>query len=215
MPLLSGLGDGRLREVWDATVRRRHLAGQVLRRAGAPATHLLLLLRGTVAATGHTAAGRTVGHGAWTGPRALDKVAVIDGLGHTATLTAVTACDVAALPRDRFLALTDDAATVRAHVLRTLAGEARRQQARFAATATLPAEARLAAWLLAEAARRSDLTIPMPGTGTQQDLAELLGVSRITVNRALACLRRDGLIAPAGRGAVRVLAPELLRLRGA
>ncbi|MDT0318286.1 Crp/Fnr family transcriptional regulator [Streptomyces millisiae] len=211
VPLLAGVPDDRLRELWAASVRRSLPAGRTLRHAGAPATHLLLLLRGTVAATGHTAAGRTVRYGESIGPRALDKVAVIDGLGHTATLTAVTPCAVAALPRDRFLALTDDAASVRRHVLRVLAAEARHQQARFTATATLPAEARLAAWLLTEAATRRDSAIPV---GTQQDLADLLGLSRVTVNRALTRLRRDGLIAPAGRS-VRVLAPELLRLRAA
>ncbi|WP_243740456.1 Crp/Fnr family transcriptional regulator [Streptomyces sp. 8K308] len=209
VPLLAGLGADRLRELWAASVRRRHPAGQVLGHAGAPATHLLLLLRGTVAATGHTAAGRTVRHGEWTGPRALDKVAVIDGLGHTATLIAVTACEVAALPRDRFLALTDDVASVRAHVLRVLAAEARQQQARFTDAATLPAEARLAAWLLAEVAARRDTVVPL---GTQQELAEHLGLSRVTVNRALHRLRRDGLIDVARR-TVRVPAPELLRLR--
>jgi DNA-binding FadR family transcriptional regulator len=48
---------------------------------------------------------------------------------------------------------------------------------------------------------------------------DLLGVTRVTVNRALSRLRRDGLIGPTesggGNGRIRVLAPELLALRAA
>lgn len=47
---------------------------------------------------------------------------------------------------------------------------------------------------------------------TQQVLADLLGVTRVTVNRALFRLRRDGLI-EIDRGTIAILAPELLALR--
>ncbi|MDT0342176.1 Crp/Fnr family transcriptional regulator [Streptomyces litchfieldiae] len=213
VPLLAALPDDQLRALWGASVPREHPAGQVLRRAGAPATHLLLLLRGRVSAGVTTPDGRLVTHGEWTGPRALDKVAVIDGRGHTATLTATTPCLVRALPRDRFLALTDDAPAVRAHVLRVLAAEVRRERARFTAAATRTTEARLADWLLINAgAAGAGGRVPFPGAGTQQDLADHLGVSRVTVNRALARLRRAGLV-EVDRCGVLLRAPELLRLR--
>jgi CRP/FNR family transcriptional regulator len=212
VPLLAGLPDARLSALWAASPPRRHPAGGVLRHAGEPAAHLLLLMTGRVSATLTTAAGRLITFGSWTGPRALDKVAVIDGRGHTATLTALTPCTVRALPRERFLALTDDAPAVRAHVLRVLAAEVREQRARFTAAATLPAQARLADWLLTTAAGAGGGPVPLPGAGTQQDLADLLGVSRVTVNRALARLRHDGLI-DIGRRSIRLRAPELLRMR--
>lgn len=97
-------------------------------------------------------------------------------------------------------------------MLRVLAGSARRQQEHLARTATLTAEARLAAWLVERiAAAPHGATVPLPG-GTQQALAELLGVTRVTVNRALSRLRRDRLV-DVHRRAVTVLAPELLELR--
>lgn len=199
-----------------ASAQRTCPAGQVLAAAGEPAGYLPLLLRGSVAATGTTASGRVVRFGQWAGPCALDKIAVIDGRGHTATYTALTPCTVRWLRRDRFLALVEDAAPdaapVRGHVLRVLAGQARRQQERFIATATGSAEARLAAWLLEEAATAAGGRVPLPGT--QQDLGDLLGVTRVTVNRALARLRRDGLI-EVGPRSVTVLAPELLGRRAA
>jgi CRP/FNR family transcriptional regulator, cyclic AMP receptor protein len=210
VPLLAALPENRLRMLWSGSLPRRHHPGEILRSAGDPAEHLLLLLRGRVSATTGTAAGRVVRFGEWTGPCALDKVAVIDGRGHTATLTAITGCTVRSLPRTRFEELLDDVPSVRRHVLRLLADHARHQQERFTDTATLPVEARLATWLLEQAAATPHARFELPGT--QQELAELLGTTRVTVNRVLSQLRRDGLVEVTHRTVV-VLAPELLALR--
>lgn len=210
VPLLAGLPDDRLRLLWSGSVQRHYDAGEVLRRVGDPAEHLLLLLQGRVSATITTAAGRVVRFGEWAAPSALDKIAVIDGRGHPSTLTAVTSCAVRHLPRARFEELVDDVPAVRRHVLRLLAEQARRQQERFASTATISVEGRLAAWLLerTEAAPGSGVVLP----GTQQELADLLGTTRVTVTRTLSRMRRDGLVELTGRTVV-VLAPELLALR--
>ncbi|MEU4719519.1 Crp/Fnr family transcriptional regulator [Nonomuraea dietziae] len=210
VPLLATLPEDRLRALWRYSLPRRHQAGEVLRGIGDPAEHLLVLLRGRVSATAGTAAGRVVRFGEWAGPCALDKVAVIDGRGHTATLTAITTCSVRSLPRARFEELVDDVPSVRRHVLRLLADHARQQQERFADAATLPVEARLATWLLARAAASPHARVELPGT--QQELADLLGTTRVTVNRVLSTLRRDGLV-ELTRRTVAVLAPELLALR--
>ena len=210
IPLLATLADDRLRRVWAASLPRHYAARQVLRNVGDPATHLLLLVRGRVTATVTTSAGRVVCFGDFLAPCALDKVAVIDGGGHTATLTALTPCAVRSLPRDVFHVLVDNAPSARRHVLRVLADQARREQKRFAATVTLRTEARLAAWLLEQAGAASDGCVTM--SGTQESLADLLGVTRVTINRALTRLRRDGLITVRFR-TVNILAPELLRLR--
>ncbi|WP_344524314.1 helix-turn-helix domain-containing protein [Streptomyces albiaxialis] len=73
--------------------------------------------------------------------------------------------------------------------------------------ATLPSEARLALWLLEAAPGNGEAALP-----THQALAELLGVTRVTVSRALGRLRAQGLIST-GRHRAKLLAPELLALR--
>ncbi|MEV0839918.1 Crp/Fnr family transcriptional regulator [Actinocatenispora sera] len=257
VPLFAGLDDARLRAVLADSAPRRYRPGQPLWHAGDAAGRLAILLAGRVAATTVTSAGRVLRFGEWAAPCALDKVAVIDAGGHTATFVAQTPCRVRLLPRERFLALVDTAPAVRRHVLQLLARQARDQQQRWVG-GTGSAQARLAAWLLTEAAtptapsqhvaRAATPTAPReragqtgtptgpreeegragipaddpggrpaPGVvvalpGSQQALAELLGVTRVTVNRALARLRRDGLIAVDG-GTVRILAPELLARR--
>ena len=210
VPLLAGLSDDRLRLLWSGSVPRRYEAGEVLRQVGDPAEHLLLLLHGRVSATITTATGRIVRFGEWATPCALDKIALIDGRGHPSTVTAVTTCAVRHLPRARFEALVDDVPAVRRHVLRLLAEQVRQQQARFADTATLTVEARLAAWLLERAGAAAGSRLELPGT--QQELADLLGTTRVTVTRTLSRMRRDGLVELTGRTVV-VLAPELLALR--
>ncbi|MEU0029994.1 helix-turn-helix domain-containing protein [Streptomyces sp. NPDC006335] len=218
VPLFAALPEPGLRRLWDTSVPRRYAPGETLRGQGTPAEHLLVLLAGTASASATTAGGRVLRFGALDGPCALDKVALLDGAGHTATFTALTLCAVRAVPRARFTALLDDSAAVRAHVLRLLAAQARAQQERLTDTATLPCEARLASWLLDGLSRDgADGHVPLPGG--QRELADLLGVTRVTVNRALSRLRRDGLIGPTqsggGNGRIRVLAPELLALRAA
>jgi CRP-like cAMP-binding protein len=212
VPLFAQLPDAGLVALWDVSVPRRYAAGEVLRMQGEPADHLLVLLSGSTAATAATAGGRVMRFGTWSGPCALDKVALLDRAGHTATFTAVGACSVRAVPRARFMTLLDDSAAVRAHVLRLLAAQARAQQERLTVTMTLPCEACLAAWLL-EAAADSGPLVPLPGS--QQALADLLGVTRVTVNRALSRLRCDGLVRPAPDGRIELLAPELLAQRAA
>ncbi len=210
IPLLAGLPQARLAEAWVASRAEHYDGGEVLRGEGEPAHELVLLLSGRVAASSVTAHGLVARHGIWARPCALDKTAVIDGRGHTATFTAETQVCVRALPRLAFLALVDDVAVVRGHVLRTLAAETRRQQERVVA-ALLPAQARLAAWLLQAADTEGVVRLPP----SQQQLAELLGLTRVTVNRVLGAFRRDGLIAydPSAARAT-LLAPELLQLRG-
>jgi len=210
IPLFGTLTEARLRKLWAKSRPHRYVAEQVLRNAGDPATHLLLLLHGRVAATIATSAGRIVRVGDFAAPCALDKVAVIDGRGHTATFTALTHCAVRSIPRDLFFTLVDSAPAARRHVLRVLADQARHEQERFAATATLSTDTRLAVWLLRHAGRTSDSRVTLPGS--QESLADLLGVTRVTISRALARLQRDGLII-VGRGHVDIVAPELLSLR--
>src|SRR5262249_23077912 len=136
--------------------------------------------------------------------------AFIAGRGHPAPFPALTPCSVGSLPRHVFHALVDSAPSARSHVLRVLADYARSQQQRFAAAATLRTDARLAAWLLEQAGEVGRSRLPL--TGTQESLADLLGVARGTLTRALTRLRRDNLIAVRSR-AVDILAPELLKLR--
>jgi CRP/FNR family transcriptional regulator, cyclic AMP receptor protein len=69
----------------------------------------------------------------------------------------------------------------------------------------------VASWLLRSSAE-AGITVPLPGS--QQVLADTLGLSRVTVNRALKALERDGVVRVA-RDQVVVLVPDLLAAEAA
>jgi CRP/FNR family transcriptional regulator, cyclic AMP receptor protein len=195
VPLFATLNDTALAELARRSQSRTVEAGDVVAVEGQPAEHVLVVETGVLTATRVTEAGRRLRLGDFAGPCAVDKAAVLDGGGHTATWTASTRVRLRLVPGRLLFELVDDVPAVRRHVLETLARQVRHQAwQRPGDTVT-----RVAAW-----------RVILPGA--QQGLAETLGVTRVTVNRALSTLAGEGLIRTEP-GAVTILAPELLTHR--
>ncbi|WP_202637925.1 Crp/Fnr family transcriptional regulator [Bailinhaonella thermotolerans] len=204
LPMLRGLPPERLRELESAARRRRYPAGQILCTAGDPVDHLLVLLGGRVKASRTGPDGRELVSAVSAAPRAFDKAALIAGRPHLATLTALTPVEVAYLPRAAVLALVESEPAVAARLLRTLAETVCDLGDRLADIALLPVPARVASWLVRRAAGGQ-----VPLHGGQSGLAAEVGATRVSVNRALKSLERDGLITLLP-GAVRVLDRQAL-----
>ncbi len=165
--------------------------GQVVARAGDPATHLLIVESGSLAAVHETPAGSRVRLAAVTGPCTLDKAATLHEAVHTTTWTATDACRIRLLPARVLRHLLHQEPALREHVLRYLAAEVnahRRSRMRRAASDPI---AQVADWLV-ETERAVGSSIPLPGG--QQGLGEELGLSRVTVNRALSALVAAGAV---------------------
>ncbi|MGW0523121.1 Crp/Fnr family transcriptional regulator [Crossiella sp. NPDC003009] len=208
VPLFAGLDRARLDRLRATGRAHTVAAGETVARFGEPATALIVVRTGTLTASRDTADGRRLRLGEFAGPCAVDKTAVLDGGGHTATWTAATRAELLLLPAAELLALLEDVPTARRHVLAHLAAQVRTRQDDLVRTHGADAVARIAAWLLTSADGDTRVLLP----GAQQGLGEHLGLSRVTVNRALRALAADGLIA-VEPGAVRLLAPELLAAR--
>ncbi|MFY1673451.1 Crp/Fnr family transcriptional regulator [Plantactinospora sp. WMMB334] len=209
VPVFAGLGAAELRRLLDRSVVRTARPGEVLAVRGQPAEHVIVVEAGTLTGVHETADGRRWRLGDFGGPCAVDKIAVLDGAGYTATWLAATELRCRLVPAGELLRLVDDVAAVRRHVLRHLAGRLRDRQAELVRTSFADAGARVAAWLVA-AAGRTGHRVPLPGA--QQGLAESIGMTRVSVNRALRALADAGLVR-VEPGAVVVLAPELLAAR--
>jgi CRP/FNR family transcriptional regulator len=147
--------------------------------------------------------------GEFTGPCAVDKAAVLDASGYTATWLARSRSRIRLVPSDELLTIIEDIPAARRHVLTYLARRLRDQQDDLVRTAFADAATRTAAWLV-RAAGRTGSRVVLPGA--QQGLAESIGMSRVSVNRALRTLAREGLVR-VETGTVVILAPELLALR--
>src|SRR5262245_41049705 len=146
-----------------------------------PARHLVVAETGGLTAMYETAAGHRRRLGEFPAPCAVDKAAVLDGGGHTATWLTTARSRLRFIPAAEFLALVD-VPTVRAHVFTQLATQLRAQQEDLLLTTFADAPTRVAAWLVRAAAPR----VRLPGA--QQGLAETLGLTRVSVNRALRTL---------------------------
>lgn len=205
VPLFSFVAPEVLDRLAAVAVTRDVAADTVVVVRGEPARHLVVAETGGLTAVVETAGGRRRRLGEFPAPCAVDKAAVLDGGGHTATWVTTARSRLRLVPATEFLALVDVPA-VRTHVFARLASQVRAQQEDLVLTSFADAPTRVAAWLVRAATPR----VRLPGA--QQGLAEALGLTRVSVNRALGTLAEEGLVA-VEPGAVVVLAPELLTLR--
>jgi CRP/FNR family cyclic AMP-dependent transcriptional regulator len=197
IPALRDLPPAALRAVARRSSPAAFGAGALIRPAGEPVSTVLLLLSGSVAAVHVAASGRQVWTQQWTGPAIADKPATLDTGTPSTGLMAVTAVSARLLSRSRFLRLLEEQESVRTHVLGQLAGDVMTGRRRLAGAVTLPAVAQVAAWLHAQ--EPADRVV---WRGSQEELAWLLGLSRVTVNRALAQLAGAGVVALTRHGIV-------------
>lgn len=206
IPLFAALPEPRLREIADRCPARRVPSGAVVARQGDRGESLIVVVRGQLSAAYHGITGGRVQLAPAVAPCILDKAVVLSGEPHQVTWTASTQCVVRVMPGRFFQYLLAAEPSVRDHALRYLSAQLThaRQERIDRDTATTPA--RIARWLTQQRMRHGTL-VPLPAG--QQGMAEELGLSRVTVNRALQSLRRSGVVR-IQRGAVRVLDADAL-----
>jgi CRP/FNR family cyclic AMP-dependent transcriptional regulator len=211
VPLFRRIDAERLQRVAARSAVRTLDDGSVVAVRREPASHLLVVESGALAACHERADGRRVSLGIYDAPCAVDKAAVLDSGGYTATWRAVGRTLVRRIPRQEVLSLIDDLPQARRHVLTVLAAQVRHHQIERVRASLDDATTRVAA-LLVRAAATHGRRIPLPYG--QQGLGEEIGATRVTTNRALRNLVREELI-HIEPGAVVVLAPELLARKAA
>lgn len=209
VPLFALVDEASLRQLVRLSSRRSVAVGSIVVVEGQRARHLIVVLNGSLTAVHDTANGRRLRFGDFHAPCAVDKVAVLDDGGHTATWVAATDAQLRLIPRGELLEIIENVAAARQHVLDYLAQQVRQQQQRLIDHRFGDATTRIGAWLI-RAAGDGGTRVLLPSS--QEGLGEAVGVSRISVNRALMSLARDGLIRTE-RGAVTILAPALLAAR--
>ncbi|MEV2242434.1 Crp/Fnr family transcriptional regulator [Micromonospora sp. NPDC049891] len=196
IPALSALPPTALNSVFRDSRGARYGAGTLIRPAGQPARAVVLLLTGTVVAAYTGPSGAQVWPARWEGPAIVDKPSILGGGVPTTDLVATTACLVRLLPPARFLRLLDEEQSVRQRVLGRLSQDVLAGRHRMALSATQPAVSQLAAWVKA----RGGAAQATVWRGSQEELGRALGLSRVTVNRALRRLVQAGALHLTPRG---------------
>ena len=192
--------------------RRRLDTGEMLFREADPSTNVYECISGRIRLVVSAAGGRELLLDVELPGDVFGELSAIDGGGRSATAVAMEPTVVAELSGAEYVEVVRSNPELAMISLRGLARQLRRANARIRAGETETVAARTAHLLLelAERFARDDSTglhavVPI----TQTDLAEWLGATRETTARALAELRRAGVIATA-RSRITVKDPAAL-----
>jgi CRP/FNR family transcriptional regulator, cyclic AMP receptor protein len=119
----------------------------------------------------------------------------VSGRPHEVSAEALDTLQVAAIPRRLFLTFLERFPAASANAARELGHKVNRAYDRLRLTAPgLSVRQKLAAWLLHMQQLRSDSGELLPIALTHERIAQLLGVSRESVTRALSDLKRRGVL---------------------
>ncbi len=218
LPLFAGLGDDDWAALSARFTRLTVARGEAVFREGdEEASQLYVVLTGKVKIGQATADGResviaVLGPGDLFG-----ELALFDGGPRAATATAVTKTTLAALDHSEMATWVTERPLVAVELLRVLARRLRQTNSALSDLIFSDVPGRVAKALLSLGERFGDDEDATGGVRvshdlTQEELAQLVGASRETVNKALAEFANRGWIRIDGRAVV-LLDPERLARR--
>lgn len=204
VPLFSALDvedQHQLAAMMSEVVFRR---GEKLFNEGDPGDRLYLLVEGKVK-LGHTAADGRENLLAVLGPgEMIGELTLFDPGPRSTTATAVAPTRMMQLDHEAMMSFIDSRPELAKHMLKALAQRLRRTNTALADLVFSDVPGRVAKALLDLSdrfgTRADDGTIHVPHELTQEELAQLVGASRETVNKSLAEFVSRGWIPPRGTG---------------
>lgn len=200
--LFTGISAADIDELARASFERRLARDQVLFVAGEPSEHLFVVRSGSLRVLATSPRGdqyvlSTVGAG-----QTLGELSVLDGSARSADVVAAEASVLIAVPAAALNALLDrDSAAMRAFAVE-LAHNVRRLTGAMGDILFLDLPRRLGKLLASSAVARRDGTHAVELAGSQSVIAAQLGVTRQSLNKALAGLTKRGWIEVEGREVV-------------
>ncbi len=196
-----GLRAESLQVVADRTIRRRIPGGTILFRRGEQCRGLYILLGGSIEIYRSTSTGREQVLHTERPVQSIAELPLFDGGEYPASARTTEQCEVLFLALDDFQRLYTGHPEIAAALIQNLGQRLRRMVRLIEKISLKDVPSRVAASLLdfAEAAGslKDGMTFDLPRTQTQ--LAHELATSRESVARALAGLRKEGIIGQEGR----------------
>lgn len=186
---------------------RRFARDEVIYHRDDPATHLYVLLSGTVKVAMVDELGRETVLTLMRGGDVFGELSLFDGIPRSATVSTITDSEVLLLSGEDFLQLLERYPRAMREMLRLMSKTVRRLSDRVEDLHLLDVPSRIAKCLLdlaASAGTSREVII------TQEDVAAMVGATRVSVNRVFADLEQRGLILCGRR---RVLIKDADRLR--
>jgi CRP/FNR family cyclic AMP-dependent transcriptional regulator len=213
VPLFSELSPEELERISSVAVPRSFPKGVRVFHEGDHSDACYIVRSGDLRVTREHPDGRAIAL-ATLGPGDIfGELAMLDGEARSASVEALSDCELLALPAGDVRALLRGSAEITVKLVIALTRRLRESNERIARQSFQTVPSRVAgvlSQLIAEEATslegRDSVTVRM----TQADLAQLAGTSRESVSRFLAVLDRAGVVR-VGRGRVTVLEPRRLR----
>lgn len=209
-PLLDVLDEAERRELLVAARRRRFKKGEVVFHEGDPGDSLHLVDKGQIGIRMQTPLGdvtmvRVLGPGEFFG-----ELTVVSPGPRNATATALTPADTLSVRREEITGLQSRFPEINRVLIEALVQEIRRLAALVVEVTYMPTEKRV--WHRIDALRSAFGSPGAPASTlpiTQDQLAELTGCTRPTVNQVLKSGEQAGMI-ELHRGRIDVIRPDLL-----
>jgi CRP/FNR family cyclic AMP-dependent transcriptional regulator len=209
-PVFEGLPADVIQEVLRTARRRRFKRGEIVFHEGDPGDTLHLLAKGRVKVRVTTPLGASATLSVLGTGSIFGELALLSGADRrAATVTCLEAVETLGIHRDAFNELRDRQPRVDQVLVRILAAQLPELSARLLEALFVPADKRV----LRELLRVAEVYGP-PGDAvaiplTQEDLAELAGTTRPTVNKVLRTIEDAGALR-LGRGRIELQRPELI-----
>jgi CRP-like cAMP-binding protein len=192
--LFADADAARLQPLGRAAFLRRFAAGQVLFTEGEPSDHLYVLVSGQVRIFLRSVHGDEITFSVLGPGDTIGELSMIDALPRSASAEAVRAAELITLPADDVRAALRSDPVLLLAAAAGLAATVRRLTGGTADLVFLDLPRRLAKLLLAEAREDGPGRWRVDPGMSQSGLAVRLGVTRQSLNRALAGLARHGWI---------------------
>jgi CRP/FNR family cyclic AMP-dependent transcriptional regulator len=207
-PILNVLSDDERRALLSVARRRKFARNEVIFHEGDPGDTLHLVSKGHVAIRVTTPLGDVATVRVLQASEFFGELAVISPAPRNATAAAIDAVETLAVHRDEFDALRDGHPAMERVLVEALVTEVRRLAVQLLDALYVPVEKRVWRRLAELAAVFGDGPIPL----TQEDLAQVVGTTRPTINRLLRDGEADGVVR-VSRGRVEIADPALLARR--
>ncbi len=200
IPLFAGLSSEQLAEIAALAQTRSYAAREVVVTQGEPARALFAIVRGRLKVASCGPDGRDTVLGIMAEGEVFGEVALLDGGMRSATCTTIEPCELLVIERAQFMALLEQSPRIAVGLLHVLAGRLRRLSQRSEDAAFLDVPSRLARSLL-DLATRFGEPRRLPASGitiglklSQQELGDLVGATRESVNKHLSDWARRGYV---------------------
>lgn len=210
--IFSALDPGELDRLLAATTTKRLKPKEALFRKGDPGHQLHGILSGSLKVMTTGLDGKDVVFNLMGPGEILGEIAILDGERRSATIVAVEATELLTLDRRELIPFLESHPRAAIGLAGVLAARVRRLSERAQDRQTMPLPGRIAKRLLALSEQHGKRLIvggPIEIRLPQQDLADLVGTTRESVNKQLRAWEQEGIVG-LGRGRVTLKRPEAL-----